>query len=68
MQLVLRHLRGSRWPRDAPGNYLWDGKQMENAWGVARLRLGAGGAESGRTQTQLLAFGVRTFACEKLEY
>ena len=66
MQVVLRHLRGFRWPKEVPGNCLVDGRQMENARGVVWLRPGAGVAISGRAQTQFLAFGVRAFACERL--
>lgn len=68
MQQVLRHLRDFCWPKEVHGNYLCNGKQMENALGAAVLWPGAGVAASGRTQTHLLAFGVRAFAPEKFKY
>lgn len=68
MQQVPRHLRDFCWPKDMLGNYLWDGKQMENALGAAVLWPGAGGAASGQTRTHPLAFGVCAFAPEKFKY
>lgn len=68
MQLVLRICEVSA----GPGTRLGIICGMGNKWKMPGVSCGCdwgqGGAESGRTQTQLLAFGVHTFACEKLEY